>query len=42
MCKVENIISNFASNRYFIAIFINVSYIYPAKDIITLTAIVET
>jgi hypothetical protein len=33
MRKVENIISNFASNRNFIAIFVNISYIYPAKGI---------
>jgi hypothetical protein len=33
MCKVQDIIPNFAFNRYFIAIFINVSYIYPEKEI---------
>jgi len=33
MCEIQDIISNFASNRYSIAIFINVSYIYPEKEI---------
>lgn len=33
MCKVKNIISYFPSNRYFIAIFVNISYINPEKDI---------
>jgi hypothetical protein len=33
MSKVQDVIPNFASNRYFIAIFINISYIYPEKEI---------
>jgi hypothetical protein len=33
MCEVQNIISNFSSYRYFIAILIDVSYIYPEEEI---------